>query len=140
MTSAAVQEIQAAAVRAALAHSQVAALQPALADRLTAAASLHAPGRPPAEVRVHRPPAGKGWHVEVRCIVHRDRRILDTARQVRESIRSALTATGLVNPAEPLTVTVTVTSVLDAGHGRLTPVGDGTADRPSPPRESPRRR
>ncbi|WP_405015264.1 hypothetical protein [Kitasatospora sp. NBC_01539] len=130
MTSAAVHEIQAAAAQAALAHPQVAALQPTLADRLTAAAaSLHAASRPPAAVRVHRPPTGTGWHVEVRCIVHRDRRILDTARQVRESVRAALTATGFVNAAESLTVTVTVTGVLGEGAGR--PGESATASPPS---------
>ncbi|WP_371502920.1 hypothetical protein OG871_37320 [Kitasatospora sp. NBC_00374] len=137
MTSALAREIQRAAAQAALAHPQVAALQPTLADRLTAAAeSLHHATRPPAAVRVQRLPTGEGWHVEVRCLVHRDRRTLDVARQIRESIRDTLTTTGLLDPAEHLTVRITITTILRDDSGRATPPTD-TGDRQSPPPERP---
>ncbi|WP_329493573.1 hypothetical protein [Kitasatospora herbaricolor] len=112
MTTARAREIRRACAEAALAHPGVAALQPTLADRLTAAVSPRSAAGPPAAVRVERPPTGAGWHVEVRCILHPGRRSLDVARQVRENIHATLTAAGLLDPVEPLTVQVTITAVL----------------------------
>ncbi len=51
-----------------------------------------------------------GWHVEVRCILHADRRVVDTARQVREDVRTAVTARLTRSGAtRPVNVLVTVT-------------------------------
>jgi uncharacterized alkaline shock family protein YloU len=113
MTSAKNRDIHQAAARAALAVPGVAALQPGLADRLAAAAS---PARhttpaspPPAEagIRVERTTEG-GWHIEVRCVVHENRRVLDVAQQVREHVRTAVTA-HLARHGTPAPVTVLVT-------------------------------
>ncbi|MET9618787.1 hypothetical protein [Kitasatospora indigofera] len=113
MTTVQAREIRRACAETALAHPGVAALQPTLADRLTAAATPpRSAAAPPAAVRVERPPTGAGWHIEVRCIVHPGRRSLDVARQIRENIHATLTAGGLLDPIEPLTVQVTITAIV----------------------------
>ncbi|MFD3874843.1 hypothetical protein [Streptomyces sp. NPDC058623] len=115
MTSSSNQDIHHAAARAALGVPGVAALQPGLADRLAAAASRakQAVGAAPlpAEtgIRAEHTPEG-GWHLEVRCAVHEDRRVLDVAQQVRERVRTAVTAhLAQHGTAAPVTVLVTVT-------------------------------
>lgn len=105
-----------AAARAALTIPGVAALQPDLGQRLAGAASRARqatgfPALPPrAGIRAEHAPDAPGWRVEVRCVLHEDRRVVDTARQVREQVRAAvrahLTAHGT---SEPVTVVVTVT-------------------------------
>ncbi|MFE2328764.1 hypothetical protein ACFXD5_33500 [Streptomyces sp. NPDC059385] len=117
MTASHREDIQQAAAAAALAAPGIAALQPALADRLALAASrvyhamtvCTASHHEVAGIRCQQTPGG-GWHVEVRCIVHADRRVVDVARRVREDVRSAVTARlAQRDPTEPVTVLVTVT-------------------------------
>ncbi|MEV8533187.1 hypothetical protein [Streptomyces sp. NPDC051211] len=115
MTSASNQDIHHTAARAALSVPGVAALQPGLADRLAAAASRakQAVGAAPlpaeAGIRTEHTPEG-GWHVEVRCVVHEDHRVLDVARQVREHVQTAVTAClAQCGTPAPVTVLVTVT-------------------------------
>jgi hypothetical protein len=113
-------EICQVAAQAALAVRGVAALQPDLGQRLASAASRtwHAAGipAPPARagIRVERAPDAPGWRLEVRCVLHKDRRVVDAARQVREQVQAAavahLTAHGT---SEPVTVLVTVTRLVD---------------------------
>ncbi|MEW2417828.1 hypothetical protein AB0953_29500 [Streptomyces sp. NPDC046866] len=114
------ENIHRAAARAALEVPGVAALQPTLADRLALAAfPVHramAPGTTPhreaAGIRCE-PTADGGWNVEVRCILHADRRVVDVARQLREDVRTAVTTyLARHGTAAPVTVTVTVTSTV----------------------------
>ncbi|MGW6691356.1 hypothetical protein [Streptomyces sp. NPDC054961] len=106
--------IQQAAAEAALGASGVAALQPALADRLALAASRAVTAGTTAHgaaagIRCRHTPEG-GWHVEVRCVLHADRRLVDVARQVREAVRTGVTACLTQQGASvPVTVLVTVT-------------------------------
>ncbi|WP_331737853.1 hypothetical protein [Streptomyces sp. NBC_01276] len=111
------ENIHRAAARAALDAPGVAALQPTLADRLALAAShvyrSQAEGTTPyheaAGIRSELTPDG-GWHVEVRCVLHADRRVVDVARQVREDVRTAVTTyLARHGAAVPVTVMVTVT-------------------------------
>ncbi|WP_329191819.1 MULTISPECIES: hypothetical protein [unclassified Streptomyces] len=120
MSTAPRQDIRLAAAHAALAVPGVAALQPALADRLTFAASRSrhesttgiAASRETGGIRCEATEAG-GWLVEVRCVLHSDRRIVDVARQVRDHVRAAVTAhLARHSTTEPLTVVVTVTSTV----------------------------
>ncbi|MFJ8567616.1 hypothetical protein [Streptomyces sp. NPDC093514] len=107
--------IHRAAARAALEVPGVVALQPALADRLALAASrvfeavaTGAGGHHEAAgVRCEPTPVG-AWHVEVRCILDKDHRVVDVARRVRESVRTAVTAY-LAQHGRPAPVTVVVT-------------------------------
>ncbi|MET9465670.1 hypothetical protein ABZY44_12840 [Streptomyces sp. NPDC006544] len=114
MSAAPRESIQEAAAAAALGASGVAELQPALADRLALAASrATTPGTTPhraaGAIRCEHTPQG-GWHVEVRCVLHADRRLVDVARQVREDVRTAVTACLTRRGATvPVTVLVTVT-------------------------------
>ncbi|MFD3538589.1 hypothetical protein ACFWUQ_03705 [Streptomyces sp. NPDC058662] len=65
--------------------------------------------RETAGIRCRRTPEG-GWHVEVRCVLRSDRRLVDAARQVREDVRAAVTAClARHGTAAPVTVLVTVT-------------------------------
>lgn len=105
------------AAKAALGVPGVCALRPALCDRLALAASRarHAvttsatPPRDVASIRCERTSDG-GCHVEVRCILHTDRRIVDTARQVRNYVKKAVTAHAAQHRTiGPVTVLVTVT-------------------------------
>ncbi|MFD3580411.1 hypothetical protein [Streptomyces sp. NPDC058644] len=90
------------------------ALQPGLADRLAAVArraqqamgAAALPGEA-AGIRAEPTPDG-GWHVEVRCVVHEDCRVLDVAQQVSEHVRTAITA-HLAQHGTPAPVTVLVT-------------------------------
>ncbi|MET8678976.1 hypothetical protein ABZW18_15715 [Streptomyces sp. NPDC004647] len=112
-------DIHHAAARAALAVPGVAGLQPSLGHRL-ADAAVHAqqtvgiPATPPeAGIRAERTPEAPGWHVEVRCILHEERRVLDAAREVREQVRSAVTAhLDRHGTPEPVTILVTVTQTM----------------------------
>lgn len=115
MTTARDRDILHAAARATRDVPGVSALQPVLADRLAAAASrtkqavgaAAQPGEP--GIRAEHTPEG-GWHLEVRCAVYEDHRVLDVARQVRERVRTAVIAylAPCGTPA-PVTVLVTVT-------------------------------
>ncbi|MFE9480831.1 hypothetical protein ACFYNM_19795 [Streptomyces spororaveus] len=114
MTAPHPEDIQQAVAAAALAAPGVAALQPALADRLALAASRAITARTTSHheasgIRCEHTSEG-GWHVEVRCILHADRRVVDIARQVRADVRTAVTAclTQHGTP-KPVTVLVTVT-------------------------------
>ncbi|MFJ3960691.1 hypothetical protein [Streptomyces sp. NPDC090036] len=111
------ENIHRAAARAALDVPGVVALQPALADRLAVAASrvyeavaAGAIGRQQA-AGVHCELTLVGaWHLEVRCILDKDHRVVDVARQVRESVRTAVTSyLARHGGAAPVTVVVTVT-------------------------------
>lgn len=111
------QDIHRAAARAALGVPGVAALQPSLADRLalaaarmqeavTAATGTNASHTEQAGIRTQLTPEGS-WHVEVRCVLSADRRVVATARQVREQVRTAVTAC-LVQHGATASVTVRV--------------------------------
>ncbi|MFJ3205708.1 hypothetical protein [Streptomyces sp. NPDC086989] len=111
------ENIHRAAARAALDAPGVAALQPTLADRL-AQAAFHVHQSKAAGTTPHREAAGirceltpdAGWNVQVRCVLHADRRVVDVARQVREDVRTAVTAyLARHGTAAPVTVMVTVT-------------------------------
>ncbi|MFD3456598.1 hypothetical protein ACFWVC_31050 [Streptomyces sp. NPDC058691] len=104
------------AAHAALAVPGVAGLQPGLGHRLANAAALAqqhigiAAQPPEAGIRAERTFQPLGWHVEVRCILNQERRALDTARDVRRQVRSAVTAHLARNGTpEPVTILVTVT-------------------------------
>jgi hypothetical protein len=106
------------AAEAALAVPGVARLHPSLGQSLAGvvARAGHAFGSRPAEspvgIRVERTPGGDGCHVDVRCVLSAERRALDTARDVREAVRSVLLAHasrhGLTGP---VTVGVTITRI-----------------------------
>ncbi|MFJ8022283.1 hypothetical protein [Streptomyces sp. NPDC096311] len=106
------------AAEAALAVPGVNGLQPRLAHCLAAAA---APTRtdtmphrmpPEAGIRADRAPAGSGWRIEVRCVLAEDHRALDTAKNVHDRVRTAVTShLATHGVAEPVTVTVTVTRI-----------------------------
>lgn len=64
--------------------------------------------RPEDGVRAGRAAATGGWHVEVRCALHPHRRCLDTAREVRDRVRSAVDEQLSGHGAPPVTVGVTV--------------------------------
>ncbi|MFF3564666.1 hypothetical protein ACFYXS_31950 [Streptomyces sp. NPDC002574] len=105
-----------AAAHAALAVPGVAGLQPGLGYRLANAAAraqrhIGVAARPPeAGIRVERTLQPSGWHVEVRCILNQERRALDTARDVRRQVRSAVTEhLARKGTPEPVTILVTVT-------------------------------
>jgi hypothetical protein len=109
-----------AAARAALAVPGVAALRPGLGHRLAGAASrargtAGTPALPAtAGIRAERASDAPGWRVEVRCVLREERRVADTARQVREQVRAAVTAhLAAQGTPEPVTVLVTVTHLLD---------------------------
>ncbi|MCX5152112.1 hypothetical protein OHB36_36125 [Streptomyces sp. NBC_00320] len=117
MTGSDRENIHRAAARAALDVPGVVALQPALADRLALAASRAyeaiAAGtnghHEAAGVRCGLTPAG-AWHLEVRCILDADQRVVDVARRVREDVRTTVTAyLAQHGTAAPVTVMVTVT-------------------------------
>ncbi|MFJ3205647.1 hypothetical protein [Streptomyces sp. NPDC086989] len=73
---------------------------------MTAGSDVH---REAARIRCEQMPGG-GWRVEVRCILQADHRIVEIARQVREDVRTAVTAClAQHGTAGPLTVLVTVT-------------------------------
>jgi hypothetical protein len=108
-------DIHQTAARTALAVPGVVGLQPSLGYRLASAAHTRQPPvlPPEAGIRAERTPEAPGWHVEVRCILHEDRRALDTAREVRQRVRSAVTAHLSRNgQPEPVTILVTVTQTL----------------------------
>ncbi|MBT2543111.1 Asp23/Gls24 family envelope stress response protein [Streptomyces sp. ISL-44] len=115
MTSTRNRDIHQTAARAALDVPGVSALQPGLADRLATVASRAQQAMGAASllgeagIRAEHTPEG-GWHVEVRCVVHEDRRVLDIAQQVREHVRTAITAhLAQHGTTAPVTVLVTVT-------------------------------
>ncbi|MEU9802983.1 hypothetical protein [Streptomyces sp. NPDC051000] len=117
MTASTWEGVHRAAAEAALGVPGLEALQPTLADRLALAASharhaMTSSTTPPCEgagIRCERTPDG-GCHVEVRCILRTDRRVVDIARQVRDEVRDAVTAhLAQHRKVVPVLVTVTVT-------------------------------
>jgi hypothetical protein len=111
------------AAEAALAVPGVAELQLSLREALAGAATrvqrtLGFPALPPERgIRAERTPRTGAWHVEVRCVLHEDRRALDTARDVHEQVRSAVD-THLTHQGIPAAVTVTVTVTRITGPRR----------------------
>ncbi|WP_406500695.1 hypothetical protein OHA04_04590 [Streptomyces sp. NBC_01590] len=112
-------DIRQIAARAALAVPGVAGLQPTLGHRLASVAvrvsqTVATAFRPPeAGIQAERRPRSSGWHVEVRCVLNGERRALDTARDVRRQVRSALTAhLAQHGTPEPITVLVTITRIM----------------------------
>ncbi|MEU2157636.1 hypothetical protein ABZ532_21945 [Streptomyces sp. NPDC019396] len=114
MTLFAAGDLHRTAARAALAVRGVAGLAPGFSHRLAHAAARAqqcmgiAVWPPEAGIRAEHAPHAGGWHLEVRCILDEDRRALDTARDVRRQVRSAVTA-HLVRSGSPEAVTVLVT-------------------------------
>ncbi|MEE4546325.1 hypothetical protein V2S66_30735 [Streptomyces sp. V4-01] len=107
-----------AAASATLAVPGVVGLQPSLGQSLAAAAGRvgHSRGSRPAApakgVHAERTPGSGAWRVEVRCVLDGEHRALDTARRVRESVRSAVVShTARHGAAGPVTVLVTVTRI-----------------------------
>ncbi|WP_308011872.1 hypothetical protein [Actinacidiphila acidipaludis] len=110
------------AARAALAVPGVAELQPGLGQRLAGAATwvrravgAPSPSSPSSQggVRADRVPGSAGWRLDVRCVLDRDRRALDVARDVRDQVRAAVVShvSGDGSP-EPVEVVVTVTRII----------------------------
>ncbi|WP_329107076.1 hypothetical protein [Streptomyces sp. NBC_01439] len=115
MTDSDREDIHEAAAAAALGVPGVAALQPSPASTLVTAllpkqtaTTAGTPASWTLGLQSEYTPAG--WDIEVRCILHADRRAVDVAREVREAVRSAITGY-LVRRGEnePVTVRVTVT-------------------------------
>lgn len=109
------------AAEAALAVPGVAELQPSLRQTLAGVATLvprilgSSAVSPELGVHAEHDSAAASWHVEVRCVLHEDRRALDTARDVREQVRSAVVAhLEREGAPAPVTVTVNVTRVIGA--------------------------
>ncbi|MCA1220575.1 hypothetical protein [Streptomyces sp. 8L] len=103
-------DVSRTAAGAALAVPGVAALHPGLRRSLAGAAyRVRGPGptTPPPEagVRAQRDRRTGAWHLEIRCVLQEDRRALDTARDVRDSVRAAV---GRRLPGGPGSVTVIV--------------------------------
>jgi uncharacterized alkaline shock family protein YloU len=118
MTDIATTTLLSVAAEAALAVPGVAGLQPRLAHRLAAAAAPTrtdtAPHRTPPEagIRADRAPDGSGWRIEVRCVMAEGHRALDTARNVHDRVRTAVTShLATHGVAEPVTVAVTVSRI-----------------------------
>ncbi|GGN34688.1 hypothetical protein GCM10012285_07040 [Streptomyces kronopolitis] len=117
--------IEQTAARAALAVPGVQELHPSLRHSLADAATClrrtfgsHPPS-PEAGVHATHTPEADAWHLEVRCVLTDHRRALDTARDVRESVRAAvssqLNARGRTGN---VTIVVTVTRI----NGDRTPL------------------
>jgi hypothetical protein len=88
-------EVPRIAAEAALAVPGVRGLHPSLRWSLAGAAHRVpglGPGSPPPEtgVRARHDRATGAWHLQVRCVLDDGRRALDTALDVRESVRSAV--------------------------------------------------
>ncbi|MEU1567793.1 hypothetical protein ABZ504_47015, partial [Streptomyces mirabilis] len=67
---------------------------------------------PEAGIRADRAPDGSGWHIEVRCVLAEGHRALDTAQNVHDRVRTAVTShLATHGVAEPVTVAVTVTRI-----------------------------
>ncbi|MEU6811262.1 hypothetical protein ABZ920_20170 [Streptomyces sp. NPDC046831] len=118
MTAAGPSALLGIAAEAALAVPGTAGLQPRPVHRL--AAAVAPTGRDPtprtippeAGIRADRAPDGPGWHIEVRCVLTAGHRVLDTARNVHDRVRTAVTShLAAHGGAEPVTVAVTVTAV-----------------------------
>jgi hypothetical protein len=106
--------VQQTAARAALAVPGVAELQPSLGQSLAGAATrvrqaLGSPApSPQAGIHAERIPRTGAWHIEVRCVLHGDRRALDIARDVHDQVRAAVSSHVIQNGIPgPVTVTVT---------------------------------
>ncbi|MFJ1996997.1 Asp23/Gls24 family envelope stress response protein [Streptomyces asiaticus] len=116
MTAVRTTSVERIAARAALAVPGVSELQPSLRQALAEAATRVrrtlgsvAPS-PETGIQAERAPRTGAWHVEVRCVLDEDRRALDTARDVREGVRSAVDAYATRHGIPgPVTVVVTVT-------------------------------
>ncbi|MFI6149722.1 hypothetical protein [Streptomyces sp. NPDC051109] len=118
MTASKRENVHRAAARAALDIPGVVALQPALADRLARAASrvyevvaAGATGHRDevSGVRCELTPDGD-WHLEVRCVLDGQHRVVDVARRVREAVRTTVaTYLDQHGTAADVTVMVTVT-------------------------------
>lgn len=110
--------LEQAAAETALAVPGVARLHPSLGQSLAGvvARAGHAVGSRPAEspvgIRVEHTRGGDGYHVDVRCVLSGERRALDTARDVREAVRSVILAhASRHGQAGPVTVGVTITRI-----------------------------
>jgi uncharacterized alkaline shock family protein YloU len=106
------------AAEAALEVPGVVDLQPRLAHRLAAAATRTrtdtTPHRTLSEsgIRANRAPDGSGWHIEVRCVLAEDQRVLDIARNVHDRVEAAaLSYLAALGVAERVHVEVTVTRI-----------------------------
>ncbi|THA75441.1 hypothetical protein [Streptomyces sp. A0592] len=118
MTTLAGAALSQAAARAALDVPGVIALQPALGERLALAAARAYKAmtsgvdgaRGTQGVRGELDPDGT-WHLEVRCILDSDHRVVDVARQVRAAVRAATTGyltRNVMGPTPTSTVKVVV--------------------------------
>jgi len=117
MTATDLISVERTAARAALAVPGVAELQPTLSQSLAGAATrvrraLGSPApSPEAGVHAEASSAGTGaWYLEVRCVVTDERRALDTARDVHDTVRAAV-ASDAAHHGTPVQVTVAVSVV-----------------------------
>ncbi|MFE3881833.1 hypothetical protein ACFXPQ_02720 [Streptomyces lydicus] len=98
MITAEAADVEQAAARATLAVPGVEELQPSLRHSLADAAThlrrTFGSRTPPPEAGIHatHTPETDAWHLEVRCVLNDHRRTLDTARDVRESVRAAVSS------------------------------------------------
>lgn len=116
MTATVTADVERIAARAALAVPGVVELQPTLRQSLAGAATslrqaLGSPGpSPDAGIRVERTPHSGAWNIEVRCVLDDDRRALDTARDVHDTVRAAV-ASHAAHHGTPAPVTIAVTVI-----------------------------
>jgi hypothetical protein len=117
--------VQRTAARAALAVPGVAELQPSLGQSLAGAVArvrrgLGAPAPPPqAGIHAERLPQAGAWHIEVRCVLHDDRRAVDTARDVHDQVRAAVGShVARHGVPGPVTVVVTITRITGPAPSR----------------------
>ncbi|MFF9785175.1 hypothetical protein [Streptomyces nigrescens] len=105
--------VEQAAARAALAVPGVQELQPSLRHSLADAATYirrtfgSLTPSPEAGIHISHIPETNAWHLEVRCVLNAQRRALDTARDVRESVQAAVSSQ-LNARGRPASVTIGV--------------------------------
>ncbi|WDT58526.1 hypothetical protein [Streptomyces sp. G7(2002)] len=114
--------VEQTAARAALAVPGVEELQPSLRHSLADAATYirrtfgSLTPSPEAGIHASYTPETNAWHLEVRCALNDHRRALDTARDVRESVRAAVISQ-LNARGRPASVTIVVTVTRITGDG-----------------------
>ncbi|WP_432010943.1 hypothetical protein [Streptomyces cucumeris] len=113
MTSLGAAGIERAAAEAALSVPGVTGLQPSLRHTLAVAGARvrRAVGSttpsPEAGIHAERSPRTGAWIIEVRCVVTRNRRALDTARDVQEHVGSTVSSlVPCADTPEPVTVVI----------------------------------
>ncbi|MEU8915656.1 hypothetical protein [Streptomyces nigrescens] len=111
--------VEQTAARAALAVPGVEELQPSLRHSLADAATYirrtfgSLTPSPEAGIHASHTPETNAWYLEVRCVVNDHRRVLDTARDVREGVRVAVSSQlSSRGRAGSVTIIVAVTRII----------------------------